>query len=80
MIETAIEKEEKTEEEKAETEAIVKTSENSEMLKTALVFGQSEDELRREFKEYKALKLFRKIYCDLTRVKTESFEDIPDYA
>ena len=69
MIETELEKEEKTEEEKAETEAIVKTSENSEMLKTALVFGQSEDELRREFKEYKALKLFRKIYCDLTRVK-----------
>ena len=75
MMETAIEKEEKTEEEKAETEAIVKTSENSEILKTALVFGQSEDELRREFKEYKALKLFRKIYCDLTRVKSESFED-----
>ena len=49
MIETELEKEEKTEEEKAETEAIVKTSENSEMLKTALVFGQSEDELRREF-------------------------------
>ena len=42
MIETELEKEEKTEEEKAETEAIVKTSENSEMLKTALVFGQSE--------------------------------------
>lgn len=75
MMEIAIEKEEKTEEEKAETEAIVKTSENSEILKTALVFGQSEDELRREFKEYKALKLFRKIYCDLTRVKSESFED-----
>ena len=45
MMETAIEKEEKTEEEKAETEAIVKTSENSEMLKTALV-SWSERKLR----------------------------------
>lgn len=80
MTETEVYKEEKTTEEKAETEAIVKASENSEMLKTALVFGQSEDELRREFKEYKALKLFRKIYCDLTRVKYESFEDKLDEA
>lgn len=37
--------------------------------KTALVFGQSEDDLTKEFKEFKALKLFRKFDCDLTGVR-----------
>ena len=58
-----------------ETEAIVKAAENAEISKTAIVFGQSEDELRREFKEFKALKLFRKIYCDLTLTPDDVFDD-----
>lgn len=52
--------------EETEAKELVKTDEQAEMLKTALVFGQSEDDLRREFKEFKALKLFRKLIFDLT--------------
>ena len=38
--------------------------------KTAAVFGQSEEDISKEFKEFKALKLFRKMDCDLTNVLT----------
>lgn len=37
--------------------------------KTATVFGQSEEDVTKEFKEYKALKLFKKFDCDLTQIR-----------
>lgn len=37
--------------------------------KTALVFGQSEDDISKEFKEFKALKLFKRVDSDLTSVR-----------
>ena len=36
--------------------------------KASVIFGQSEDEMRREFKAFKAAKLFKKFDCDLTDV------------
>ena len=36
--------------------------------KTAIVFGQSEEDISKEFKEFKALKLFKRVDCDLTSV------------
>ncbi len=36
--------------------------------KASVIFGQSEAEMRREFKAFKAAKLFRKFDCDLTDV------------
>lgn len=58
-----------------ETKILAKTSENADLIKTAVIFGQSEDELRREFKEFKFLKLLRKVYCDLTLSPDEAFDD-----
>ncbi|MBO4262181.1 MAG: hypothetical protein J5903_00160, partial [Clostridia bacterium] len=37
-------------------------------LSTSAVFGKSNREFEREFKEYKAAELFRRIECDLTGV------------
>ncbi len=37
--------------------------------KTAVIFGQSEEDLSKEFKEYKALKLFKRVDVDLTFVR-----------
>ncbi len=36
--------------------------------RASVIFGQSEDEMRREFKAFKAAKLFKKFDCDLTDV------------
>lgn len=36
---------------------------------TAVIFGQSEEDVSKEFREYKALKLFKKFDCDLTQIK-----------
>lgn len=36
--------------------------------KASVIFGQSEDEMRREFKAFKAAKLFKKFDCDLTDI------------
>ena len=36
--------------------------------KASVIFGQSEDEMRREFKAFKAAKLFKKFDCDLTGI------------
>ena len=37
--------------------------------KTATVFGQTEEDITKEFREYKALKLFKKFDCDLTQIR-----------
>ncbi|MBR2337315.1 MAG: hypothetical protein IKA61_05180 [Clostridia bacterium] len=37
--------------------------------KTAVIFGQSEEDISKEFKEFKALKLFRRIDVDLTGIR-----------
>ncbi|MBR2385133.1 MAG: hypothetical protein IKA99_05970 [Clostridia bacterium] len=37
--------------------------------KTALVFGQSEEDIGKEFNEFKALKLFKRVDVDLTSVR-----------
>lgn len=37
--------------------------------KTAEIFGQSEEDIGKEFKEFKALKLFRRFDADLTEIK-----------
>ena len=37
--------------------------------KTAIIFGQSEEDIGKEFKEFKALKLFKKVDVDLTSVR-----------
>ena len=37
--------------------------------KTAVIFGQSEEDISKEFKEFKALKLFRRFDVDLTSVR-----------
>ena len=37
--------------------------------KTATIFGQSEEDLGREFKEFKALKLFKRVDVDLTSIR-----------
>lgn len=36
--------------------------------KTAIVFGQSEEDIGKEFKEFKALKLFKRVDCDMTPI------------
>ena len=54
-------------------ESLAKAAAEKELTETALVFGQSEESLSREFKKFKAMKLFAKIFCDLTAV-TESNE------
>ncbi len=41
----------------------------SEIERTALIFGQTEDDMSKEFREFKALKLFKKFDFDLTGVK-----------
>lgn len=38
----------------------------SNLRQTALAFGQSEEEISREFKIFKAAKLYGKVYCNLT--------------
>lgn len=58
------------------TKEILTADERRDTLNTAIVFGQSEDDLRREFKQFKTLKLFRKLTLDLTDVKDGTvFED-----
>lgn len=43
--------------------------------KASVIFGQSEDEMRREFKAFKAAKLFKKFDCDLTEAfSPEAFD------
>ena len=41
---------------------------NDKTDKASVIFGQSEDEMRREFKAFKAAKLFKKFDCDLTDI------------
>ena len=41
----------------------------SEVERTALIFGQTEEDMNKEFREFKALKLFKKFDFDLTGVK-----------
>ena len=36
--------------------------------KTAVIFGQSEEDIGKEFKEFKALKLFKRVDCDMTSI------------
>lgn len=43
--------------------------------KASVIFGQSEDEMRREFRAFKAAKLFKKFDCDLTEAfSPETFD------
>ena len=59
-----------------ETDVLAKSVAEKEISETATVFGQSEEELGREFKKFKALKLFAKIFCDLTAVTDDDeFEE-----
>lgn len=59
-----------------ETGVLAKSVAEKEISETATVFGQSEEELGREFKKFKALKLFAKIFCDLTAVTDDDeFEE-----
>lgn len=46
-----------------------KSEREKDLEKTATVFGQSEEDITKEFREYKALKLFKKFDCDLTQVR-----------
>lgn len=64
-------------EEKAdETEQLAKSVAEKEISEAAVVFGQSEEELGREFKKFKALKLFAKTFCDLTAaLDDEEFDE-----
>lgn len=43
--------------------------------KASVIFGQSEDEMRREFKAFKAAKLFKKFDCDLTEIYSPELLD-----
>lgn len=45
-----------------------KTEKKFNLDKTAIVFGQSEEDIGKEFKEFKASKLFKRVDCDLTSV------------
>lgn len=45
-----------------------KTENKFNLDKTAIVFGQSEEDIGKEFKEFKASKLFKRVDCDLTSV------------
>ena len=42
---------------------------NFNLDKTAVIFGQSEEDIGKEFKEFKALKLFKRVDVDLTSVR-----------
>lgn len=43
--------------------------------KASVIFGQSEEEMRREFRAFKAAKLFKKFDCDLTDVYSPELLD-----
>ena len=46
-----------------------KESKSFDLDKTAVIFGQSEEDIGKEFKEFKAAKLFKRIDVDLTAVR-----------
>lgn len=59
----------KTENEPLQAEEIKKENKNFDLDKTAVIFGQSEEDIGKEFKAFKASKLFKRVDVDLTAVR-----------
>ncbi len=59
----------KTETKPLQAEEIKKENKSFDLDKTAVIFGQSEEDIGKEFKEFKAAKLFKRVDVDLTSVR-----------